>query len=276
MLTLNGAIAFTERDEFHLHEMLVHPVAQRHPHPRRALIIGGGDGGALRELLRYSSIERIDLIERDEALPRAVQACFPEFARGLRDPRVRRIHAEASAWLTDAPMEEAYDLIILDAGDPTAETFANEGLWSSSTLEKLRSRLSPQGFLAAPGGFPLLSERQSLLSRKALLEAIPGAACASLWVSTPTLPTGMSAIHLVGPENTDLLTSTLHHPSAIQPCRYYDPAIDAAAYVWPKELRQALARGLSEREASGNEDSLSPPQATASAISPLAAKTSAM
>lgn len=119
ILTIDGGIYFTEKDEFIYHEMLVHVPMAVHPHVRHALIIGGGDGGALRELLHYPEVERIDLVEQDEELIRAAQKHFPKISASLRDERA---HVEVGDGLRYARTHEnSYDLIIVDNNDPLGQ-----------------------------------------------------------------------------------------------------------------------------------------------------------
>ncbi len=87
MLTLDGLVMLTERDEFVYHEMISHPALCLLPRPRRVLIVGGGDGGTLREVLRYSEIEQVDLVEIDEVVIEAARTCFPELSIAFDDPR---------------------------------------------------------------------------------------------------------------------------------------------------------------------------------------------
>ena len=77
LLTIDGMVMLSEQDEFVYHEMLVHPVMVAHPNPKRVLIIGGGDGGTAREVLKHASIKEVDLVEIDEAVVRASKLYLP-------------------------------------------------------------------------------------------------------------------------------------------------------------------------------------------------------
>ena len=89
ILTLDGFLMLTEKDEFIYHEMIVHVPMCVHPYPKKVLVIGGGDGGAVRELLRYPGIEAIDLVEIDEAVVEVSKKYLPGVASGFSDSRVK-------------------------------------------------------------------------------------------------------------------------------------------------------------------------------------------
>ena len=88
MLILDGVVQITERDEFFYHEMLVHPVLKALPNPRRVIVIGGGDGGTVREVLRHKSVEKVYFIEIDEEVINVSKKFFPSVACGVNDKRV--------------------------------------------------------------------------------------------------------------------------------------------------------------------------------------------
>ncbi|MBI1810923.1 MAG: spermidine synthase, partial [Nitrospirae bacterium] len=88
MLILDGVVQITERDEFFYHEMLTHVALHAHPAPRKVIIIGGGDGGAVREVLKHKTVEKVYFIEIDEEVINVSRKFFPEVACDVDDPRV--------------------------------------------------------------------------------------------------------------------------------------------------------------------------------------------
>ena len=88
MLILDGVVQITERDEFVYHEMLVHIVMHAHPNPRKVIVIGGGDGGAVREVLKHSTVEKVYFIEIDEEVINVSKKFFPSVSCGVDDKRV--------------------------------------------------------------------------------------------------------------------------------------------------------------------------------------------
>ncbi|MHC1787204.1 MAG: polyamine aminopropyltransferase [Christensenellales bacterium] len=116
MLTLDDVIVLTEKDEFIYHEMIVHPAMAVHPHIKKVLVVGAGDGGALRELSRYEAIESIDLVEIDAMLVAACRTFLPTTAIGYDDPRVTVHNQDGLRFIRR--LQDAYDLIIVDSTDP--------------------------------------------------------------------------------------------------------------------------------------------------------------
>ncbi len=116
ILTLDDVVVLTEKDEFIYHEMIVHPAMAVHPNVERVLVVGAGDGGALRELSRYASIQHIDLVEIDGMLVEACQEYLPTTAVGYQDPRVK-VHIQDGLKFIRR-LNDVYDLIIVDSTDP--------------------------------------------------------------------------------------------------------------------------------------------------------------
>lgn len=115
-LTLDGLMMLTERDEFIYHEMITHVAMAVHPDVKKVLVIGAGDGGVLRELSRYSTIESIDLVEIDRLVIDISKRYLPHTAIGFSDPRVK-IHIEDGLKFVRRA-SDCYDLIIVDSTDP--------------------------------------------------------------------------------------------------------------------------------------------------------------
>ncbi len=116
ILTLDDVIVLTEKDEFIYHEMIVHPAMAVHPNVKRVLVVGAGDGGALRELGRYPGIESIDVVEIDGMLVDACKEYLPTTAAGYNDPRIT-VHIQDGLKFIRR-LSDIYDLIIVDSTDP--------------------------------------------------------------------------------------------------------------------------------------------------------------
>lgn len=116
MMVLDGVIMLTEFDEFSYHEMIVHPALFAHPDPKRVLVIGGGDGGALREAARHPGIEALDLCELDERVVEVSKQFLPGLAAVYDEPRVRVHYMDGAQWMREN--KEGYDLIVVDSTDP--------------------------------------------------------------------------------------------------------------------------------------------------------------
>ena len=116
VLALNGSVVLTERDEFIYDEMITHIPMAVHPNVRDILVIGAGDGGVVRELIRYEDVRRIDLVEMDPMVLDACRKYLPENARVLDDERVHIFYDNALRFIRRK--SEEYDLIIVDSMDP--------------------------------------------------------------------------------------------------------------------------------------------------------------
>lgn len=115
-LIIDGIVMLTSKDEFIYHDMIVHVPLATNPSIKKALVIGGGDGGTVRELTRYPSIEKIHMVEIDEMVVAAAKKFLPLTAGRLDDPRVSLYFEDGAEFLRNS--KEKYDLIIVDSTDP--------------------------------------------------------------------------------------------------------------------------------------------------------------
>ncbi len=115
MMTLDGCVMVTDRDEMVYHEMITHIPMCTHPKPQRVLVIGGGDGGTVREILRHPSVKQVDLVEIDEAVIRVSREFFPKVASKLDDPKVKIHCVDGVAFVKDH--KDTYDVIMVDSTD---------------------------------------------------------------------------------------------------------------------------------------------------------------
>ena len=160
-LFLNGNLQFASRDEYRYHEALVHPamVAADHP-PRRVLILGGGDGLALREVLAHPSVEAVTLVDLDPAmtnLGRSFELLSQLNRRSFRDPRVTVVNDDALVWLEESPRGPPWDVVIIDFPDPN--TFALGKLYTTRLYKLVRGRLAPGGAVTVQATSPMFARR---------------------------------------------------------------------------------------------------------------------
>jgi len=152
-LYINGNLQFSSRDEYRYHEALVHPALQTLPWARSVVILGGGDGLALREVLRYSNIRQVTLVDLDPAMTKAFSQ-REELVRlnhgSLSDPRVTVINADAALWLQQT--EQVFDAAIIDLPDPSS--FALGKLYSVPIYSILKKRVSANGLVAVQSTSP--------------------------------------------------------------------------------------------------------------------------
>ena len=166
-LMLDGAFMTSEADEFFYHEALVHPAALAHAAPRRALILGGGDGGAAEELLKHPTMERVTLVDLDAEVIAVAREHLGSIHRGaLDDPRVQVRCEDGVAFVRTTA--ERYDLVLLDLTDP--ETPAGP-LYTPAFLRELRGVLAPGGAVVLHLGAPFHEPGQVRALSQALQQA---------------------------------------------------------------------------------------------------------
>lgn len=164
-LSSDGSIVFSEQDEFVYDEMIVHVPMAVHPHVRKVLVIGGGDGGVARELSYYDEIKEIDVVEPDEVFVEVCKKFFPDNACGLDDPRVKVYNADGLRFLRTK--NDMYDLIINDAIDPLGHT---AGLFTKEFYGNCFRALKEDGIMVYQHGSPFYDEDEEscrLMHRKA-------------------------------------------------------------------------------------------------------------
>lgn len=141
--TLNGYVQVTARDEFVYHDMIAHPAMAVNPDIKRVLIIGAGDGGTAREICRYPHLEKVDMVEIDEAVIRLSKKYLPETAMGFDNPKLNLMVGDGLAFVLNSP-DNSYDLILVDSTDPVGP---GEGLFTMEFYRNCHRILSPEGIL---------------------------------------------------------------------------------------------------------------------------------
>ena len=142
MFTLDGLIMLTEKDEFIYHDMIAHVPMAVNPRMRNMLVGGGCDGGTVRELTRYATLQRIDMVEIDEMVVKAARTYLPFTASSLSDPRVTLYFKDGIEYVKKAQIK--YDLIIVDSTDPIGP---GEGLFTTEFYENCFGILTDDGIL---------------------------------------------------------------------------------------------------------------------------------
>lgn len=160
-LTLDGLMMVNEKDEFVYHEMITHVPMAVNPNIQRVLVIGGGDGGTVRDLCHYDSIEKIDMVEIDKAVVDASLAYLPYVSNKLNDPRVTVLYEDGVAFVKEAK-EGSYDLIIVDSTDPIGP---GEGLFTIDFYQNCYRILSKDGILVNQNESPYFANNRREMKR---------------------------------------------------------------------------------------------------------------
>lgn len=160
MMVLDGYVMLTEKDEFIYHEMIVHVPMAVHPNPKRVLIIGGGDGGTARELLRYKNVESVDLVEIDERVVDISRKYLPQTACSFDDERLHCYFEDGLKFIRHCNNE--YDLIIVDSTDPFGP---GEGLFTKEFYGNCYKALKEDGIMVNQHESPFYDEDAFAMQR---------------------------------------------------------------------------------------------------------------
>ncbi|WP_338838942.1 polyamine aminopropyltransferase [Kurthia gibsonii] len=153
--TLDGLMMVNEKDEFVYHDMITHPAFATNPNIKKVLIIGGGDGGTAREVLRYKSVEKVVMVEIDELVFRLSQKYLPITAAGVEEnSRMEMIFDDGLAYVQNAP-DASFDLILVDSTDPIS---VGEGLFTTAFYQECHRVLSAEGILINQHESPYFAE----------------------------------------------------------------------------------------------------------------------
>jgi spermidine synthase len=157
-LYLNGNLQFAQRDEYRYHEALVHPVMAAHGAPKRVAVLGGGDGMAVREVLKYPGVESVTLVELDPNMTR-IFSQQPQLAAlnggALQSPKLKIVNTDAFKYLES--LNEAFDVVIVDFPDPS--NFSLGKLYSTSFYALLDKALSASGYAVIQSTSPLVARK---------------------------------------------------------------------------------------------------------------------
>lgn len=160
MLTLDGLVMVNEKDEFVYHDMISHVAMATNPQIKNVLVIGGGDGGTVREITRYSTIEKIDMVEIDEMVVRVSQKYLPITAEKLEDPRVNLYFEDGIEFVKGK--ENMYDLILVDSTDPIGP---GEGLFTTEFYTNCFKALTEKGILVNQNESPYFAHNAREMRR---------------------------------------------------------------------------------------------------------------
>lgn len=184
-LTLDGLMMLTEKDEFIYHDMIVHIPMATNPNIKKVLVIGGGDGGTVRELTRYETIEKIDMVEIDKQVVDACKKYLPQTASKLDDARVQLFFEDGLKFVRSK--KDEYDLIIVDSTDPFGP---GEGLFTKEFYGNCYKALKKDGILVNQHESPYYTNYANSMIRahKRIKETFP--ICKVYQAHIPTYPSG--------------------------------------------------------------------------------------
>jgi spermidine synthase len=232
VLVLDGFVQTSERDEFIYHEMITHVALMAHGAVRDVLIIGGGDGGALEEVLKHPSVARATMVELDPGVVELARKYLPEISRGaFNDPRAELIFGDGVKFVAETT--ERFDVIIVDSTDLVGPAAA---LFSASFYAGCRGRLRPGGILVAQSGNPFAEPERVRVCLARL-----GSVFRDTSLITTAVPSYLGGLFVFAwgcddPAKRKLSLTELAARPLPEGLRCYTPAVHGAAFVHPPWL----------------------------------------
>ncbi len=233
VMVIDGFVMLTARDNFIYHEMLAHPALCAHPSPEHVVIIGGGDCGTLREVLKHGRVTRVQQVEIDERVTRLAEEFFPELCVSNNDMRAEFRFTDGIEWMHAAD-PGSVDVIIVDSTDPVGHA---EGLFGEAFYRDCERVLGATGILVQQSESPLFHMDIINPMRKRMSAAGFGDV-QTLFFPQPSYPSGWWTATLAGKRP---LSGTYREQDAghLQ-TSYYNAAIHRAAFTAPEFFRHAL------------------------------------
>ncbi len=235
VLLLDGKVMLTEKDEFIYHEMITHPSLFIHPAPQRILIIGGGDGGTVREITRHKKVKEIDLCEIDEAVIEVSRRFLPHLSEKLSERRVKIYLEDGEKFINEK--KNHYDIIIIDSTDPSE---VSQGLFTAEFYEVVSNSLHEEGIL--------IVQSESVINNPQLVKDIYWNIEKSFphtylyWAPIPTYPGGIWTFTMGSKKYSPVKDLLLDYWESFKPeLRYYNPSVHRAAFALPNFVEQELS-----------------------------------
>ncbi|CAE1325029.1 speE [Acanthosepion pharaonis] len=237
VLVLDGVIQCTERDEFSYQEMIAHLPLNCHPCPKKVLVIGGGDGGVLREIVKHPLVETVDLCEIDKKVVEVSKKYLPQLACGFSSPKCNIHFADGFKFMADHRNE--YDVIITDSSDPIGPA---SSLFEQSYYELMKKALRPNGIICNQGECVWL-HLDLIKSMKNFCQKLYPVV-EYCYTTIPTYPSGQIGFLICSTNPDSNLKEPVREFSREEikklGLRYYNSDIHRAAFVLPEFARQAL------------------------------------
>ncbi|MFM7662464.1 MAG: polyamine aminopropyltransferase [Bacteroidota bacterium] len=240
MLALDDMVMTTEKDEFHYHEMISHPAMFTLGSAKNILVIGGGDGGTVREILRHECVEKVTMVEIDEEVIMACKQFLPNIAISFDHPKLELLVDDGISFIKNAD-SETYDLIIVDGSDPVGPA---EGLFSVEFYRNCYKALKSNGILVAQGESPKFNEK-AFSELNHTLQGIFGEnnAPVSLFF-VPTYPSGIWSFQygIKGNLSPKRLEGTAEISNFVKTnkLRYYNADVHVGSFATPNFVKDLL------------------------------------
>lgn len=241
LMLIDGCMMVSTRDNFLYHEMMSHPALFTHKQPETAVIIGGGDCGTLREVLKHDTIKKAYQIDIDEQVTRLSEKYFPELCESNSDPRAELLFIDGIKWVQKRD-DQSVDMLIIDSTDPVGLA---EGLFTVDFLKDCFRVLKPGGIIVQQSESPILHSNTIIKNLHTDMHAAEFSDTQTLTFPQPIYPSGWwSCTMALKATETMTTLDTFRMQDAenkLFNTAYYSPAIHEAAKVLPPFMFAALA-----------------------------------
>lgn len=234
ILTLDDLMMTTEGDEYFYHEMISHIPMMNHKCPKSVLVIGGGDGGTVREVLKHSTVERVVLCEIDGMVIDACKKYLPTIAGKLEDPRVKVLVEDAIEYIKKK--ENEFDIVLIDSTDPMGP---GEGLFTEEFYTNVKKSLKKGGIVSAQSESPVVNKEEIKKMYALLKKVFP---ITSTFTSPiPTYPGGYWAWAFCSEEVQPLsYIDEKRCEEVTKTCKIYNKEYHLARFALPNFLKELL------------------------------------
>ena len=231
MLVLDGAVQTTDVDEFIYHEMITHVSLSTHPNPKKALVVGGGDGGAIREILKHPSIEKAVLVEIDRRVVEVGKEYFPKISCKLNDSKVEVIIDDGIKYIREHKNE--FDFICIDSTDPVGPAV---GLFSLEFYKSIFESLKEDGVFVAQTESPFYHKELIKNVFNDVKSVFP--ITRFYLANVPTYPSGIISFTIGSKKYDPLLVDITTIPEL--DTKYYCPNIHKSVFCLPKFMEELI------------------------------------
>lgn len=234
VLTLDDLMMTTEGDEFHYHEMIAHIPMMHHKCPKSVLVIGGGDGGTVREVLKHKTVERVVLCEIDGMVIEACKKYLPTIACELDNPKVEIRVADAIEYIKNKKNE--FDIVLIDSTDPMGP---GEGLFTEEFYTNVKNSLKEGGIVAAQSESPVANKEEIKKMYNLLKKVFP--VCSTYTSNIPTYPGGYWAWAFCSKDVKPLsYFAEDRYEDIVKSCKIYNRDYHNARFALPNYLKELL------------------------------------
>ncbi len=234
VLTLDDLMMTTEGDEYHYHEMIAHIPMMNHKNPESVLVIGGGDGGTVREVLKHKTVKRVVLCEIDGMVIDACKKYLPTISCELDNPKVEILVQDAIEYIKDKKNE--FDIILIDSTDPIGP---GEGLFTEEFYTNIKNSLKKDGIMVAQSESPF-AQKDSVKKMYNLLKRV-FPVCETYTSNIPTYPGGYWAWAFCSEDVKPLSYINEERCAEItKTCKIYNKEYHMARFALPNYLKELL------------------------------------